>query len=757
MFSMLWAPAFPCCTQWTRQPSFRWLVCDQGREFISIELEQFASQHNVHLFHIGIGAPWQNGLTERTGGIVKTLVAACVAAQSLMGTQEMQAALGEGITAYNMDVGDTGFSPMQAAVGRQPLPPGDALGGNRLGELDAMTDSSFERQVAVRQTARMAMLRLHFSRSLKRALKARSRNTTVLNTPAVGDLVYYWREQKYNRRGGQNKRRLLLRKWHGPSMLVALEGSNCYVTSRGTLAKVALEHVRRASAMEQLANGEWETVLQEIVHAASRDQEWELVEKEPLMESDEAPELEARANDDAGLPRQSSVPEPPRGPTTSDVGLDEAGAADDTGLPRQSSVPEPGGPHSDVPDIPSFRQRLREAMTRATQQRGGDLPPVTAGEFVQAASGSAPSESRRPSTLLGPVASGLSSHAPGTPTAAPPRHEGREPSGEMAASLSTKRPAELEAEALREGAGAVEEAGSFDALAMEKSTILAAAQAKEGEVHPLVQLQALAAQDRAAADGGAARDHGTWDGRWPLPSRSEYEAFVKGGLKWPTSRDAFVVQAARKEYHWSSMSPEQKAAFKTAAAEAWDVWVRNEAVEVLSEQESERVMATLRQRGELHKVLRPRFVYTDKNDGLRTEQNNLPLRASARLVVPGYKDVTAYEIRKDAPTASRTSQHMLFSLGASKYKDGWRTGTADVKSAFMKGERYGRLLHELGVVAVASTHRQTGFFSCGFRPFPWSRSPRTCFSVAVHFKAVFPRANICLNQATVKANDFWDP
>ena len=40
----------------------------------------------------------------------------------------------------------------------------------------------------------------------------------------------------------------------------------------------------------------------------------------------------------------------------------------------------------------------------------------------------------------------------------------------------------------------------------------------------------------------------------------------------------------------------------------------------------------------------------------------LPIRASARLVVPGYKDLTAYELRKDAPTASRTSQHLLFSL-----------------------------------------------------------------------------------------------
>ena len=59
---------------------------------------------------------------------------------------------------------------------------------------------------------------------------------------------------------------------------------------------------------------------------------------------------------------------------------------------------------------------------------------------------------------------------------------------------------------------------------------------------------------------------------------------MRAGLKWPTSKHAFVVQAARKEYHWNSMDATQKDAFREAAKEAWDVWVRNEAVEVLSEE-----------------------------------------------------------------------------------------------------------------------------------------------------------------------------
>lgn len=92
--------------------------------------------------------------------------------------------------------------------------------------------------------------------------------------------------------------------------------------------------------------------------------------------------------------------------------------------------------------------------------------------------------------------------------------------------------------------------------------------------------------------------------------------------------------------------------------------------------------------GESHKIFSPRYVYIDKNDGLRTEGRQLPLLASARLVVPGFRDVTAYHIRKDAPTAARITQHLILILTSSYYKKGWRLWSADVKSAFLKGEPY---------------------------------------------------------------------
>lgn len=125
------------------------------------------------------------------------------------------------------------------------------------------------------------------------------------------------------------------------------------------------------------------------------------------------------------------------------------------------------------------------------------------------------------------------------------------------------------------------------------------------------------------------------------------------GLKWPTGHHEMnAVQAARKEYKWPDMKEADKPAYREAAK---NVWTENGAVDLLSKEASERVVASLRARGELYRLLQPRWVFTGKNDGIRTQHRSLPAQASARLVVPGCRDLEAYTMRKDAPTASRIS------------------------------------------------------------------------------------------------------
>ena len=126
------------------------------------------------------------------------------------------------------------------------------------------------------------------------------------------------------------------------------------------------------------------------------------------------------------------------------------------------------------------------------------------------------------------------------------------------------------------------------------------------------------------------------------------------------------TQGARKEYNWTQLSPEKKELWKAAAINGWSVCVENQAIEVLSLQQSQQIRNHLARRGELDRILQPLFGLTDKHDSLRTASHPLPIKASSRMVVPGYKDKTNLEghLRRDAPRGSRLAQHFSFSVAA---------------------------------------------------------------------------------------------
>ena len=115
------------------------------------------------------------------------------------------------------------------------------------------------------------------------------------------------------------------------------------------------------------------------------------------------------------------------------------------------------------------------------------------------------------------------------------------------------------------------------------------------------------------ADEAYPCDRGSWDGRWGMPSRTEWGARNRLGFSWPSgAQEINAVQTARKEYHWSSMSPSEKTEFETAAKKGWDVWVENDAVEILSDDEAQQVRARLKRDNEGAKILTPRWVSLTK-------------------------------------------------------------------------------------------------------------------------------------------------
>ena len=658
----------------------RVLIADQGKEFVSAEFEEFCSSWSIYLHHTAVQAPWQNGVCERGGAILKGILRSCIKAHSALGKDDVELCLQEAVSAYNSDINDAGVSPMQAAFGKQPRMHGDCLGdfGRRLSE-HGLIDSrpSLARQVAMRETARLAMVRLHFSKGLRRAELARSRGPTAEHGLSPGDIVYFFRQTRFNNRTAASKKRLSLKRWHGPALLVALEGNvNGYVSFRGQLTKCAIEHLRPASSLEQVASEVWQDAIQEVIDAAYHDRQ---------------------------IPTTSS--------STTTSAEPEAQGEPMTGV----SLPVEPVPLSAVPE-----------------EAPADLPPLHPQEFVQALG----------NAQGGPISRGWSRHTSslpdlGTspfPEAVRAAFEQRRQSVSSAApsasgeSQASKRPAELDAERLREEAlqpdpVAPTPAQPPDEVPDEASEALRVThEVMEMEayanVHPLRQIQIMAEQDRLNPLEARVRDHGTWRGNWPLPSRTEFKRRQMLKQLWPLGNDdaaqeVLAVLTARKEHVWSHMSDFEKKEFREAAAKGWSVWVENEAIEPLPDAEAARIRQKLKTEGESHRILVPRFVYVDKNDGLRTADRDLPLKANARLVVPGYQDISAYGLRCDAPTASRTSQHLLLTFAASMK---WKLASADIKSAFMKGEEFGpneRILYLANVKTRAPDEPRLPFSEAG--------------------------------------------
>ena len=626
------------------------IVADQGREFVSAEFGDWCDANSIYLYHIGVGAPWQNGICERSGATLKALVGAAVQSHAISSFEEMEMTLGEAVAAYNADLNEEGVAPIQLVTGKIPSPGGDVLNNfnARLSEHSLIeAKPTLSKLLAIRETARLSMIRLRYSRGLRQAELARSRSTTAEDAPQPGDLVFFWRAQKYQSRkdiGAGTRRRLMLRRWHGPGLLVATEGrhgtelaANCFISFRGQLTKCPLEHVRKASSLESIAAGSWEAAIDEVINAA----------------------------------RQEAQDRPP----------DEL---------------EPDGPTQAEPEL--YAGQLQPSEIVAALQPPSSAAPSLVGRTAPpslletAAGGSEPPGTAAPGTPVPSLILGASQARSSSPLASSTMQRTMERARALdskAVERGTKRPADGPPPGAEEVFSDVARP-SFEALELTHAELERIAD--NLDVHPLLRLQAMVDCDRRLGDLQSEDDHGSWDGRWSFLCEHDWRLLVQLGAQLPSggahSHEINALQTARKEYCWSKMSEHQRQLWGDAAVAGWKAYVDNSAVEVLSMPESNRVRKELARRKELDRILVPRFVLTDKHDGLRTESNPLPVKASSRLVVPGFKDRTNLEgqLRRDAPTGSRFAQHVLFCIAA--LHGSWNVISSDVKSAFLKGDPY---------------------------------------------------------------------
>lgn len=133
------------------------------------------------------------------------------------------------------------------------------------------------------------------------------------------------------------------------------------------------------------------------------------------------------------------------------------------------------------------------------------------------------------------------------------------------------------------------------------------------KVHPLRFIKEKVEKDKMNPNFVDVVDHGSWSGKWPLPSRTSWLAHETSCTLWPTgSHEVSEANTARREIKWKNIPLNERQKYRKAAEAGWKVQTDNFAFQPLSEAESKRIKARLAANGQLNKILHPRLIYTDK-------------------------------------------------------------------------------------------------------------------------------------------------
>ena len=137
-----------------------------------------------------------------------------------------------------------------------------------------------------------------------------------------------------------------------------------------------------------------------------------------------------------------------------------------------------------------------------------------------------------------------------------------------------------------------------------------------------------------------------------------------------------------KEIPYDKIEPGERQLYREAEGKEWSSWQQYDSCEILSEEESQRVM-----RENPKRVLPSRFVYRNKNAGLLDENGRaLPTRAKARLCLQGHlcPDSRTGAIQVDSPTVERVSTMLFLHMAVSyQWTKHWYIG--DISNAFLQG------------------------------------------------------------------------
>ena len=108
-----------------------------------------------------------------------------------------------------------------------------------------LSDLEVEKSQAIRTAARKAVVELQDDKALRQALLARPRVPVEFQ---AGELVAYWREQKYSKAQGTV---IQSGQWHGTAMVIGKVGRNFIIAHRKQILRCVPEQLRPATMEEK--------------------------------------------------------------------------------------------------------------------------------------------------------------------------------------------------------------------------------------------------------------------------------------------------------------------------------------------------------------------------------------------------------------------------------------------------------------------------------------------------------------------------
>ena len=226
---------------WAGMPSE--IICDPHRANIADAFSSILEQGGATFKLTAADAHWQLGKCEVHGGWFGRILDK-ILSEHVPKNQDEWLECVNAAHCKNQLIQVYGMTPSQFVFGKNPRVPENLL--DEPLEIVPATASLYEdaiaRQVAIRQSARKAVLELQDDKSLRLALSARPRTAQALQP---GAYVAFWRSQKWIHGSLEKTGR-----WYGPAVVLGYVGKNLVIIHKRQIFRCAPEQVRPSTQDE---------------------------------------------------------------------------------------------------------------------------------------------------------------------------------------------------------------------------------------------------------------------------------------------------------------------------------------------------------------------------------------------------------------------------------------------------------------------------------------------------------------------------